>query len=146
MGYQKKRNQTGRPAKKHDSDKVNEIFSFIGSSVKPASIFRIGTYKEFAEDGTSPAKPRPIKITMPDAATVEQIMSECTKFKDAPEHMSKYNVCFDMTKEERQTRKNLVEDAKKQTQNSPNWDFKVRGPPWLPEIKRFRKRAPKEDV
>ena len=44
-----------------------------------------------------------------------------------------------MTKEERQIVKEKVTEAKEKSQQSTNWVFKIRGPPWnLREVK-FRK-------
>ena len=127
--------------KKNDSDTVDEILAFLESEAKPIKMFRIGAFKATADDNMSPTKPRPLKIVLPDAATVNEVMKKCPKLKNSPEHLSRVNICYDMTKDERSSMKKLVEDAKTKSKNSPKWDFKVRGPPWNPKTDRFPKRG-----
>ena len=77
---------------------------------------------------------------MSDPAEIQAIMDNCKNLKGAVDHMRKYSVCYDMTKEERVKIKELVNSTKEKSQNTPKQDFKVRGPPWQPEIKIFLKK------
>jgi hypothetical protein len=59
------------------------------------------------------------------------IMENLNKLRGAKAPLDRLVVCHDMTKDERQECKRLVELAKKQTteEGSGEWSFKVRGPP-----------------
>ena len=62
---------------------------------------------------------------MSDPADIQAIMENCKDLKGAADHMEKYSVCYDITKEERDKIKELVNSAKKKSQNFQKWDFKV---------------------
>lgn len=55
-----------------------------------------------------------------------RVMNNLPKLRDAPDHIKQQSVRYDLNEEERKSTKTLVEQAKK----SPNYEFKVRGPPW----------------
>ena len=67
-------------------------------------------------------------------------MKNLPKLRDAPDHLNKLSVCYDLSEEERKQTKEMVEIAKQKTQGSTNYEFRVRGPPWNLEIKQFKKR------
>ena len=41
-----------------------------------------------------------LKVIMSDPAEIQAIMDICKNLKGAADHMGKYSVCYDMTKEE----------------------------------------------
>ena len=127
--------------KQNDATKVDALLDFLETEDKPSNTFRIGTWKEFQEDGTTPANPRPLKATFANAAAVERLMNKCRKLKDATGEMTGYNVCHDSTRDQRENRKNMVAAAKEKTSNSPKYEFKVRGPPWNLREERYPKKA-----
>ena len=50
--------------------------------------------------------------------------------------MKALGVAYDMSKDEREIVRKMVNEAKDKTKQSTNWIFKIRGPPWnLREIK-----------
>ena len=128
--------------KQNDTEKVEALLNFLEADDKPTNTFRIGKWKEFQEDGTTPARPRPLKATFTNAAAIEKIMSKCKKLRDVDEEneMAGYNVCYDSTKEQRETRKSMVTAAKEKSTNCPNFDYKVRGPPWFLRVEKFPKK------
>jgi hypothetical protein len=90
---------------------------------------------------------RPLLITIDCESTIRKFFSKLYKLKDNGLY-SDISVSHDMTREERQNTKVLVEQARKQTkefakndeQASKNWAFKVRGPPWNQRIEKVRIR------
>ena len=79
---------------------------------------------------------RPLLISVGSEFTKRKFFSRLYLLKDHAKYSS-INVSHDMTKDERKQTKELVEKAKKQTQDlakdnnntSKNWAYKVRGPP-----------------
>ena len=49
---------------------------------------------------------------MSDPAEIQAIMDICKNLKGAADHMEKYSICYDMTKEEKDKIKELINGAK----------------------------------
>ena len=123
---------------KNDNDKINELFTTFNVNSNPKKIYRLGKFE--APNEGEIREPRALKVIMSDPAEIQAIMDNCKNLKGAADHMRKYSICYDMTKEERVKIKELVNSAKEKSQNTPKQDFKVRGPPWQTEIKIFLKK------
>lgn len=124
--------------KGNNCDQIKELLQEIKVEANVTNWHRIGKYEK-PKDGEE-KEPRPLKITLSNQEQAQKIMDNCYNLKNAPEHMKSYRVRHDLTFDERQKMKELIETANEKTKNSPKWEFKVRGPPWQPEIKRFTKR------
>ena len=116
--------------KKH----IKTLLEAIEVEAEPTKITRLGKYDKTAES------PRPIKVEFDCQQTQQKVMKNLPKLRDAPDHLNKLSVCYDLSEEERKQTKEMVELAKKKTQESTNYEFRVRGPPWNLEIKQFKKR------
>ncbi len=99
------------------------------------------------EDGT----PRPLLVTVGSEDTKRKIFANLYKLRnDEDARYKEIGMNHDMTKEERKKTKLLVEEAKRKTasleenpdldEESKNFVFRVRGPPWNQEIVKVRKR------
>ena len=90
---------------------------------------------------------RPLLITVDSEITKRKIFSRLYRLKDH-EAFSGVSVSHDMTRDERNQTKALVDKAKEQTRAlaasdndaSKNWAYKVRGPPWDQHIKKVKIR------
>ena len=121
--------------KKINEDLVKELFVAIDqNNTKPLKMHRIG---KFSQDADSP---RPLKVYLPSVEVAINIIKSCKKLQSAEQHLKQLSVSHDLTREERTNLKSMVTEAKNKSRSSPNWDFKVMGHPWKPEIQRFRKR------
>ena len=84
---------------------------------------------------------RPLFVKVKSESTKRKIFSNLYKRRATDSHI---NMSHDMTIEERKKTKDLVEEAKRKTEeltsknNSKNWVFKVRGPPWDQQIMKVR--------
>ena len=121
--------------KKINEDLVKELFTAIDqNNIKPLKMHRIGKFNQDAES------PRPLKVYLPSVDVAINIIKSCKKLQSADQHLKQLSVSHDLTREERSNLKSMVTEAKNKSNSSPNWDFKVTGLPWKPEIQRFRKK------
>ena len=115
----------------NDNDKINELFSTINVNSTSTKIYRLGKFE--APNEGEIREPRALKVIMSDPAKIQAIMENCENLNGATDHMEKYNVCYDMTKEERNKIKQLVNSAKEKSQNGTSkWERPP--PPRQPEI------------
>ena len=56
---------------------------------------------------------RPIKLTFDSHTTQQDILKNATKLQDAEEHLKQLSIRYDLSKDERNTIKESVEEAKK---------------------------------
>ena len=119
--------------------------SFCDGSIPPTDILlarRLGKHKE---DNTS----RPLLIKVKSETTKRTIFGQLHKLRNNNEFPD-LSMNHDMTRDEKEKTKLLVEKAKQQTkeiveksktdENSKNWVSSVRGPPWNQEIRKVRLR------
>ena len=104
-------------------------------------MFRVG---KFNENPDADAKPRPLKIVLKGQDEAVRVVKNAKKLKSAPTHLKSLSISHDLTKSEREIIRKMNAKCKEQTRNSPNWDFKVVGPPWKPTIASFRRREAAE--
>ena len=85
-------------------------------------------------------KPRPVLITMPTLEHKYRILKE-TKNLKGKEAFNNIRIQQDLTRSQRQTRKELVDEAKRleQEDQSRNFIFRVRGPPEKMEVRKIKK-------
>ena len=96
-------------------------------------VFRLGPPKE--------GKIRPIKVMLTFVEDKTTIMSNLKKLQNAEEPFKGLSLANDLTQDEREERNRLVAEAKKQTEEdeSGEWTYKVRGPPWDQQIVKLKK-------
>ena len=122
--------------KKHDKDEIIKISKFLGlddfTEYNIVRILRMGTYTE----GTR----RPLLVELDSAVTKYKIMRNTYKLKDVDDYKG-WSLQHDMTKEQRENVKKLVEEAKLKTaaDESGEYIYRVRGPPHKKFIKRIKK-------
>ena len=128
----------GEKRKEATEEIVKELFGFLEvDDIIPAKTHRLG---KFNNNKTADTKPRPLKIILNSQSEAEEVVKNCKKLKDAPTKLKGLSVSHDLTNEERAYIKEMVKKAKDQTSRSPNLDYKVVGPPWLPRIQSFKRR------
>ena len=122
--------------KKHDKDEIIKISKFLGlddfTEYNIVRILRMGTYAE----GTM----RPLLVELDSAVTKYKIMRNTYKLKDVDDYKG-WSLQHDMTKEQRENVRKLVEEAKRKTaaDESGEYIYRVRGPPHKKFIKRIKK-------
>ena len=78
-----------------------------------------------------PNRNRPLLVALPTIMDKREFMASLYKLKHASEGFNSLSITHDLTKEERQERRNLVREAKrKQEEETSNpREFRIRGPP-----------------
>jgi len=90
---------------------------------------------------SEPGKSRPVLVEFREKSTKNLIMETAPKLRYAADPFNRVVVCHDMTVTERNECKRLVQEAKTQEAADPSgeWIYRVRGPPGLMRIVKFRK-------
>ena len=107
------------------------------AKIKIKNVTRLG--KKQADKG-----PRPMKVSLEDIEDKHRIMARLTKLREAEDIFRNIGVANDLTKEDRDLVRAKVEEAKEKTKNESAgglYVFRVRGPPWNLQIKRFQARG-----
>ncbi len=119
------------------SDLCTEVLGVEDIELK--KIVRIGAKTQ--KDGSARSKPRPLKVIFNQVEEKKDFMSLLPKLKDAEERFRKISVTSDYSIEERQKIQDKVKEAAEMTENeeSKNWVYKVRGPPWNLQIRKFKR-------
>ena len=122
--------------KEIDQQSVQNLLSAIGVDAKPKQTIRLGAYKNETN-----GSPRPLKVTFEDQETQQEIFKNLPKLKDASPELKNMSIAYDLSEDERQTVRDMVKVAKEKSSDSPNWEYKIRGPPWDLKEVRYRKRT-----
>ena len=134
--------ETHAERQKKEKEFVVELLTAVGVTTEPKGITRLGRYKK-TEDGQE-AKIRPIRVVLDSHEVQDEVMKNTPKLKEAQDPFNSVYLAYDMSYDERQSQKEMVSIAKDKTANDPNYDFKIRGPPWkLVEVK-YRKRKQRQ--
>ena len=117
---------------KEDKITVTDICNTLGVNVDDSDIskcFRLGTKGD---------RPRPILVTFTSCDKKDLIMKNTKGLKDSDLNIA---ISHDLTKLQREERRALLAEAKREEENYPG-DFKyvVLGPPERPYIKKFPRR------
>ena len=70
----------------------------------------------------------------------ESIMNNAYKLRDAPAHLKTVSIGYDLTLDERAIVRDKVNEVKTESQNDPNYVYRVRGPPWDMKVVKLPKR------
>ena len=111
--------------KAYDSSLFNQLTKneLEIQGIEPVKLMRLGK-KE-------PNQNRPLLVALPTIIDKREFMASLYKLKNASEGFNSLSITHDLTKEERQERRNLVREAKrKQEEETSNpREFRIRGPP-----------------
>ena len=129
------KNSDTRKAK--EKELVDKLLQKIEVAASPEKIVQLGKYREPKE--WEALGSRPLKVTLADHQTQQEVMQNLSKLKDASQGLKSLSVCYDMSESEREILKEHLRRAKEKTESSSNWRFVVRGPPWNPEEIRLKK-------
>ena len=96
--------------------------------------------EEIIRLGKKGEEPRPMLIKMNNSEDKRVLFRNLCKLKEDNSPYSRISVNHDMTKQEREENKKLISEAKELQDNdeSGNWIFKVRGPPWDRKIRKIK--------
>lgn len=122
---------------KNDQAMVNEMLETLETDTKPVQIMRLGKYNK----DQAAQKTRPLKVVFENSAAKDIVLRNAYKLKNAPSHLNKVSLCYDLSEEERDHQKILASEADELSKNSETHDFRVRGPPGNMEIKKFKRRV-----
>ena len=93
----------------NDNEFVKELLQRIEVNTTPVKIIRLGRYKQ--PEAGNDMKPRALKVILDSHANQQKIMDNAKYLKDAPAHLKAVSICFDLTEEERNKTKTLMEMA-----------------------------------
>ena len=136
--------ETHAERQQKEKEFVENLLSAIGVTTEPKEIMRLGRYKK-PEEGQE-VKIRPIRVVLDSHETQDQIMKNTPRLKDAQEPYKSVYLAYDMSNKERETQREMVSIAKDKPANDPNYDFKIRGPPWKLIEMKYRKRKPRQPL
>ena len=108
--------------KKEDEGYIKEILAKIGVEATPATIMRLGEAKKENE-----TRHRPIKIVMKSKEDKDKVMKNLGRLKGTERYFGKISVKDDYTSNEREQIRMLTQQATKQTEESLDRTYKVRG-------------------
>ena len=121
----------------HDTDETIDICKYLGNDEfgehNIDKLFRLGTRER--------GKTRPLKVCLDTMITKYKVIRNTSKFKDSEEYKA-ISIQHDLTKEQREEIKALVELSKKKEEEdiSGNYIYRVRGPPGRKYILKMRKK------
>ena len=142
--YRVKESQKTKPEERKSDDLqfFRSLCTTINVGEKQVkNIIRLGA--KTAENG-----PRPVKIMLENNEDKTEIMKNLTKLKNAEEKFKNVSVTHDLTDEQIKIRKEKIDQAGEMTKNDESGQFfyKVRGPPWNLRIIRVKKSSNQQNV
>ena len=85
-------------------------------------------------------KNRPVLVSFAHVTKKEELMGTLGVLKEAEVPFSQLGISHDMSKQERENNKKLLNEAKRLSdEEQGNWVYKVRGPPWNLKIVKIKK-------
>ena len=123
---------------KSDKNIVQQLMSHLKVRGEPVKVYRLGKYEEAKKNQGS----RPIKVEFENHEKQTEIMSNTRKMKDAPEHLKGISLSYDLSEDQRDELKKMVNQAKKDTLESKNSVWKVRGYPGNWTLREFKITSP----
>ena len=130
-----KNEKDNRKRKDADMKEIEELLKFIEAPSKPQKSGRVGNFVAPKDD--EEPKSRPLKLVFSSHVEAKKVVDSAPKLKNADVTMKSYSIDFDASKEQRDEIRKLVAEAKERSKEDPNVVFRVRGPPWNPQLKEF---------
>ena len=131
---------------KEDRTFCLKIFNdVLGVNIREDDIkrfLRLGGKDKSSAGDDETAKGRPVLVQFRDRVLKNMVLDSLNKLKEAEDKYKRIIFAHDMTKEERNECKQLVEEAKKKENEDVSGEFiyRVRGPPGHLRIEKLRKR------
>jgi len=123
--------------KVHDKKFCEQLLVKMDIGLAPEDItntLRLGRRNEQATE------PRPLLVQLGSRLAKNMLMESLYKLSSLEDKFKRIIVAHDMTQKERVECKALVAEAKRKTENSGEWNYKVRGPPGQMIIVSVRRR------
>ena len=95
----------------NDNEFVKELLQHIEVNTTSVKLMRLGRYKQ--PEAGNDMKTRALKVILDSHANQQKIMDNEKYLKDAPAHLKAVSICYDLTEEERNKTKTLMEEAQK---------------------------------
>ena len=136
-----KNEKDNKKRKDSDMEEIEKLLEFINAPTKPQKSGRVGNFVPPQEN--EEPKSRPLRLVFNNHAEAKKVVDSASKLRNAPQDsgLKSFSIDYDASKEQREEIRKLVAQAREQTQaaNDPKVMFKVRGPPWNPQIREFVK-------
>ena len=137
---QEKQSDNEDERNKHDREQLKELGKVCKQTIKKEDVVMMRRLGK-----RNPNKPRPILVEFRDEEKKSGLMSNLVNLSKAPDALRKISVQHDLTKKQRDEEKLLREEAKKMEaeDDSGEFDYRIRGPPWARQIKKMKKKENK---
>ena len=126
---------------REDTEFVSGLLREIGvENIKFDQVIRLGKWNKEAES------PRPMRFTVSNLAEKERIFANLVKLRDAENKFKVVGVRHDLTTLQREKYNEMKEEAKRQTDQSEDFLYRVRtrkGVVWEPFLFRSKKEQSK---
>lgn len=133
--------ENGEDRKREDLEFFNGLCMSIEVGPKAVkNALRLGSRKTGIEQ-------RPLKIELEKYVDKEEIMRNLFKLKNSDEKFKKVSVAHDLTGEQMKLVKQKVQEADEKTKQdeSSEWSWKVRGPPWDLRIAKVKRQTKQQN-
>ena len=106
-------------------------------------VIRLGKKQTDGDTGDTEQKPRPLKLEMKDTNKKMELFKRLSNLRDAENKYKSLSIQHDLKKRE-EGRKLLEEARTKEINDDGKWLYRVRVPPWVRKIVRFKPRRDEE--
>ncbi len=122
---------------KHDREQLKELGKVCKQTIKKEDVVMIRRLGK--RNGN---RPRPLLVEFKDEEKKAALMQNLVNLSNAPDNLRKISVQHDLTKKQREEEKKMREEAKKMESEdeSGEYNYRIRGPPWDRRIVRMKKR------
>lgn len=110
---------------KHDKEIISELMEQCKvryDEDRIEKIIRLGRKEE--------GKTRPLLIKFQELDVKKELFKNLSLLKNATDKLKNLSISNDMTQEQREENKKLLEERKRMQEQEPAFIFKIRGPPW----------------
>ena len=123
---------------KYDKDKVRNIGSTCDVHIEDNDIGKVVRLGKFNREKPN----RPLLVSFKSTGTTRNIFRGAKNLKEEESEFAGIRIANDLTKAERETEKQLYAKAKEmQKEESGDYIYKVRGPPWARRVAKIRPEA-----
>ena len=135
-----KQSENEEERNKHDREQIKELGKVCKENIKKEDVVKMTRLGK-----RNPNKPRPLLVQFKDEEKKNGLMQNLANLSKAPEALQKISVQHDLTKKQREDEKEMRECAKKMEaeDESGEFNYRIRGPPWARRIVKMKKRENK---
>ena len=124
--------------RKDDEKFVRELLEI--TNVDTVTVSRFDRLGKYDVNRTKEGKSRPLRIRFESSDHKSEMMSNLKKLAEAPPEYRKISVKHDLSQNERDIVRNKIAEAKQKTEQSTEFAYLVRGPPWNMKIIEVQKK------